>query len=139
MVRGKWIQARAQTKTVNVNAIFNADARCEHGLILISLRYTWIPHTNRFITNVTFRHVFYWALFDTSIAMMNPVIIMLLLATLSPSNQATDEGVNLEQRLIQMQMDFQGKIEAEYQVVFIADCFVTLMSWFYIYVYIYKT
>ena len=71
--------------------------------------------------------------------MMNPVIIMLLLATLLPSNQATDEGVNLEQRLIQMQMDFQRKIEAEYQVVFIADCFVTLMSWFYIYVYIYKT
>ena len=68
--------------------------------------------------------VFYWALFDTNIAMMNPVIIMLLLATLLPSNQATDVGVNVEQRLIQMQMDFQRKIEAEYQVVFIADCFV---------------
>ena len=53
---------------------------------------------------------------------------MLIFATLLPSNQATDEGVNLEQRLIQMQMDFQRKIEAEYQVVFIADCFVTLMS-----------
>ena len=49
--------------------------------------------------------------------MMNHVII-LLLAMLLPSNQATDVGVNLQQRLIQMQMDFQRKIEAEYQVFF---------------------
>ena len=69
--------------------------------------------------------VFHWALFDTNIAMMNPVIIMLLLATLLHSNQATDVGVNLEQRLTQMQMDFQRKIEAEYRVFFIAAYFVT--------------
>ena len=51
--------------------------------------------------------------------------IILLLTTLLPSNHAIDVGVNLEQRLIQMQIDFQRKIEAEYQVVFIADYFVT--------------
>ena len=48
--------------------------------------------------------------------LLKPIII-LLLATWLPSNHATDVGVNLEQRLIQMQMDIQRKIEAEYQVL----------------------
>ena len=82
------------------------------------------------------RHDLYWVLFDQNMGMLKPPII-LLLTTLLPSNQATDVGVNLEQRLIQMQTDFQRKIEAEYQVVFIAGYFVILTSWFLIFMFIF--
>ena len=49
-------------------------------------------------------------------AMLKPAFI-LLFVTLLPGYYATNFVTDQEQRLIQMQMDFQRRIEAEYQVI----------------------